>query len=47
MRTSLLVYYYGDSARRPGFEDRDQYVRKVMDCYNRLQDRRRAMEGTF
>jgi soluble lytic murein transglycosylase-like protein len=47
MRTSLLVYYYGDSARRPGFEDRDQYVRKVMDCYNRLQDRRRAMEGTL
>lgn len=46
MRTSLLVYYYGDSARRPGFEDRDQYVRKVMDCYNRLQDRRRAMEGS-
>ncbi len=46
MRTSLLVYYYGDSARRPGFEDRDQYVRKVMDCYNRLQDRRRAMDGS-
>jgi len=46
MRTSLLVYYYGDTARRPGFQDRDQYVRKVMDFYNRLQERRRGLDGT-
>jgi hypothetical protein len=46
MRTSLLVYYYGDTARRPGFEDRDQYVRKVMDFYNRLQERRKGLDGT-
>lgn len=45
LRKSLLVYYYGDVARRPGFQDRDQYVRKVMDCYARLQQRRRAPEG--
>ncbi len=45
LRTSLLVYYYGDSARRPGFQDRDQYVRKVMDFYHRLQEVRRAMDG--
>ena len=46
MRTALLVYYYGDAARRRGFQDRDQYVRKVMDCYNRLKERREALEGT-
>jgi hypothetical protein len=46
LRTSLLVYYYGDTARRPGFEDRDRYVRKVMDFYNGLKDRRRALGGT-
>ncbi len=45
MRASLLVYYYGDTARRPGFEDRDQYVRRVMDYYNRLQERRKALDG--
>jgi len=39
-RTSLMVYYYGDTARRPGFQDRDQYVKKVMDFYNSLQERR-------
>ena len=43
LRTSLLVYYYGDTARAAGFQDRDQYARKVMDFYNRLQDRRQAM----
>jgi len=46
MRTSLMVYYYGDSARRLGFQDTDQYVRKVMDFYNRLQERRQAVDGT-
>lgn len=46
MRTSLMMYYYGDTARRPGFQDRDQYVRKVMDCYNRLQERRQAWGWT-
>lgn len=46
MRTSLMMYYYGDTARRPGFQDRDQYARKVMDCYNRLQDRRRTWDAT-
>ena len=39
-RTSLMVYYYGDTARRPGFQDTDQYVKKVMDFYNSLQERR-------
>jgi hypothetical protein len=43
VRTALMVYYYGDSARAPGFEDRDQYVQKVMDVYDRLKQRRRAM----
>jgi hypothetical protein len=38
-----MVYYYGDSARRPGFQGTDQYVRKVMDFYNRLQEHRRAL----
>ncbi len=46
MRPALLVYYYGAAARRPGFKDRDQYVRKVMDYYNRLQERRQALVGT-
>ena len=46
MRTSLMVYYYGDTARRPGFQDKDQYVQKVMDCYNRLQERRQVLGGT-
>lgn len=46
IRMSLLVYYYGDAARRPGFQDTDQYVQKVMDCYNRLQQRRKALEWT-
>ncbi|HZY30999.1 MAG TPA: lytic transglycosylase domain-containing protein [Candidatus Methylomirabilis sp.] len=46
MRTSLMVYYYGDTGRRPGFQDTDQYVRKVMDFYNLLQDRRQAVDGT-
>ncbi len=46
MRAALLVYYYGDTARRPGFQDRDQYVRKVMDCYNHLQERRQVLGGT-
>ena len=46
LRTSLMVYYYGDTARRPGFEDRDQYVRKVMDFYSRVRERREALEGT-
>ena len=46
MRTSLMVYYYGDRARKPGFQDIDQYVRKVMDFYNRLQDRRQALDAT-
>jgi soluble lytic murein transglycosylase-like protein len=45
-RTSLMVYYYGDTARRPGFQDRDEYVKKVMDCYNSLQERRQALSGT-
>jgi soluble lytic murein transglycosylase-like protein len=45
MRTSLMVYYYGDTARRPGFEDTDQYVKKVMDFYTRLQERRQALGG--
>ncbi len=46
LRTSLMVYYYGDTARRPGFQDKDQYVRKVLDCYQRLQERRRTWDGT-
>jgi len=46
MRTALLVYYYGDVARRPGFQDKDQYVRKVMDCYNNLKVRRASLGGT-
>ena len=45
-RTSLMVYYYGDTARRPGFQDTDQYVKKVMDCYNSLQERRQVSSGT-
>ena len=45
LRKSLLVYYYGDVARQPGFQDRDQYVRKVMECHTRLQQRRHALEG--
>jgi len=46
MRTSLMVYYYGDTARKSGFQDTDQYVRKVMDFYNRLQERRQALDAT-
>jgi len=46
MRTSLMVYYYGDTARKPGFQDTDQYVRKVMDFYNRLQERQQALDAT-
>jgi soluble lytic murein transglycosylase-like protein len=46
MRTSLMVYYYGDTARKSGFQDTDQYVRKVMDFYNRLQERRQALDVT-
>ena len=46
MRTSLMVYYYGDTARKPGFQDTDQYVRKVMDFYNRLQERQQALDVT-
>ncbi|MBI2903100.1 MAG: lytic transglycosylase domain-containing protein [Candidatus Methylomirabilis oxyfera] len=46
MRTSLMVYYYGDTGRRPGFQDTDQYARKVMDFYNLLQDRRQAVDVT-
>lgn len=46
MRTSLMVYYYGDTGRRPGFQDTDQYVKKVMDSYNRLQERRQVLGGT-
>lgn len=45
IRMALLVYYYGDSARRPGFQDTDQYVRKVMDSYHRLQQQRRIPNG--
>lgn len=45
IRMALLVYYYGDSARRPGFQDTDDYVRKVMDSYNRLQQQRRIPDG--
>lgn len=45
IRAALLVYYYGDVARRPGFQDKDQYVQKVMDYYHRLQERRRALNG--
>jgi hypothetical protein len=41
-----MVYYYGDRARKPGFQDTDQYVRKVMDFYNRLQERRQALDVT-
>ncbi len=46
VRTTLMVYYYGDVARANGFQDRDQYVQKVMDCYNRLQERRQALGWT-
>jgi hypothetical protein len=46
MRTSLMVYYYGDTARKSGFQDTDQYVRKVMDFYNRLEGRRQALDVT-
>ncbi len=46
LRTSILVYYYGDAARAPGFQDRDRYVRKVMDLYNRVQERRQALGHT-
>ena len=45
-RTTLMVYYYGDTARRPGFQDKDQYVKKVMDFYNSLQERRQVLGGT-
>jgi len=41
-----MVYYYGDTARKSGFQDTDQYVRKVMDFYNRLQERRQALGAT-
>jgi hypothetical protein len=45
MKTSLMVYYYGDTGRKSGFQDTDQYVRKVMDFYNRLQEARQALGG--
>lgn len=45
IRMALLVYYYGDSAHRPGFQDTDEYARKVMDSYNRLQQQRRILYG--
>jgi hypothetical protein len=41
-----MVYYYGDTARKSGFQDTDQYVRKVMDFYNRLEERRQALDVT-
>ncbi len=44
-RTTLMVYYYGDTARRPGFEDKDQYAKKVIDFYNSLQERRQLLGG--
>jgi hypothetical protein len=46
MKTSLMVYYYGDTGRKSGFQDTDQYVRKVMDFYNRVQEARQALGGT-
>jgi soluble lytic murein transglycosylase-like protein len=46
IRTSLMVYYYGETARAAGFRDRDQYVQRVMDFYSRLKERRQALGWT-
>jgi soluble lytic murein transglycosylase-like protein len=46
LRATLMVYYYGDTARAAGFQDRDRYVQKVMDCYNRLKERRQIIGWT-
>ncbi len=46
LRTSLMVYYYGDTARAAGFQDKDQYAQKVMHFYNRLKEQRQPLGWT-
>ncbi len=36
-RESLMVYYYGEAARAPGFVDYDRYADKVLTFYSRIK----------
>lgn len=40
LRKALMVYYYGEAAKTPGFQDRDDYVPRVLSYYALLKTRR-------